>query len=169
MSLKAELEEFDKLFKKHLNSVVKATIRWVTVVEVDWDEKTMTALNQNGLAYYEVMLGLGSQFTKPVEGTDCLIAIVEGRDAIAFLLHANEVEEIVFDGGKNGGLVKVKELQEQLNKITARIDGVIKAITNAKPVVDNSGAGLLASMVVGLKTIVEKEDFKDIENEKIKH
>jgi hypothetical protein len=72
-----------------------------------------------------------------------------------------------FNGGDLGGLTKTQELKTQLDKVTARIDGIIDAITNAVPVTDYSGAGLQASIVAGLQLIIDLEDFSQIENTKI--
>lgn len=75
------------------------------------------------------------------------------------------------NGENFGGIVKAPELQVQLDKMTARIDGIIEAINNGQPAAGASdgGAALHTSIKTGLLAMGETEDFGDIENETIKH
>jgi hypothetical protein len=99
MTLKNELDRFSQLFKGHLNGSMKATLRWVSATEVDWNAQTMTAVDGDGLEFFDVLLGVGTTAVKPVINTDCLIAIVEGDEATAFLLYADEAEEFYLKAG----------------------------------------------------------------------
>ena len=134
MTYISELNRFDKLFKHHLNENAKATLRWVTATEVNWDEQTMTANDSDDLPYHEVLLGVGNIAIKPKVNTDCLIAIVEGDEATALLLYADEAELTQFNGGVNGGLIKIVELESKLNDLVDKFNnhvhsGVITAVT----------------------------------------
>ncbi len=170
MTLVSELDRFGGLFKQHLNSSMKATLRWVTATAVNWDEQTMTATDSDELEYFDVLLGVTTTVVKPVLNTDCLIAIVEGDEATAFLLYADEAELIQFNGGTNGGLTVTPELKTQLDKLTARVDGVIDAINSAQTSPSPDGGTVLHNtMKAGLALITEKESFDKIENEKITH
>lgn len=171
MTLKSELDEFAGLFKQHLRGAVKATLRWVDAESVDWENKTMTGTDEDDLPYYDVLLGVGMMAVKPVKGTECLIAILEGNEATAFLLYANEAELIEFNQGLNGGFANTPELKTQLEKLTARVDGIIDAINNAtvSTAGPDAGAVLLANMKLGLASITDKEDFSEIEDSKITH
>lgn len=169
MTLKSELDEFAGLFKQHLRGAVKATLRWVDAESVDWENKTMTATDEDDLPYYDVLLGVGMMAVKPVKGTECLIAILEGNEATAFLLYANEAELIEFNQGLNGGFANTPELKTQLEKLTARVDGIIDAINNGVPGSSDGGAALLTTIKTGLASITDKEDFSEIEDSKITH
>ncbi len=169
MTLKSELDEFAGLFKQHLRGAVKATLRWVDAESVDWENRTMTATDEDDLPYYDVLLGVGMMAVKPVKGTECLIAILEGDEATAFLLYANEAELIEFNQGLNGGVANTPELKMQLEKLTARVDGIIDAINNGVPGSSDGGAALLTSIKLGLSSITDKEDFSEIEDSKITH
>lgn len=88
----------DKL-KQTITELIKRNIPiqtiWVTVSEVDWEERTMTAIGiDDEVEYYDVLLGLGSVDLKPIIGSNCLIGIIENKDTSSFLLLADEVEEI---------------------------------------------------------------------------
>lgn len=68
---------------------------WVEVTEVDWEERTMTAIGiDDDLEYYDVLLGLGSVDLKPKTGSTCLIGIIENQNTSSFLITVNEIEEI---------------------------------------------------------------------------
>lgn len=76
---------------------------------------------------------------------------------------------IVLNGGEQGALIKIDELRTQLNKITARIDGIIDAIKNGVATPQDGGAGLQTTIVAALSQLTDKEDFTNIDDENITH
>ena len=171
MSLQTEADDFMMLFKRHLNGSMQAQIRWVTCRSVDWDAKTMVADGvSDELPYYDIALGFGSVDIKPAVESDCLIAILEGQESVAFLIYAVEAELMVFNGGDNGGFTNTTELKTQLAKLTKRVDDIISAISGA-PVATSADGGAASQTYTKTKLalIVDKEDFKDIEDTKITH
>jgi phage gp45-like len=72
-------------------------------------------------------------------------------------------------GTDAGGVVKAGELKTQLAKLSARVDGVINALRNAQPVPQDGGSAYKAGIVASLSGLVNKEDFSDIESEKVFH
>lgn len=169
MSLKNELDQFHGLFKQHLDGTKQAALRWVTAAEIDWNEKTMTATDADNLPYYDVLLGVGNVKVKPKPGTDCLIAILEGNEATAFLLYADEADLVEYNDGVNGGLTNTPELKTQLDIMSSRIDGIIDALKNGGIVAGDGGASYKTSIVISLESISEKEKFTKIEDTKITH
>jgi hypothetical protein len=154
MTLKSELDHFSQLFKGHLNGSMKATLRWVSATEVDWDAQTMTAVDGDGLEFFDVLLGVGTTAVKPVVGTDCLIAIVEGDEATAFLLFADEAELIQLNGGELGGLIKITPTIAWMKKVNLDMQ-VLKTLL--------SGIGL------AFNSQTPNPQQSDFENEKITH
>lgn len=163
MTLKSELDNFGQLFKNRLNGSMKAALRWVEATEIDWDAQTMTAMDGDGLEFFDVLLGVGTTAVKPVVGTDCLIAIVEGDEATAFLLFADEAELIVFNGGENGGLVKIIPTVEWMRKVNNDLQ-TLKTLLQTSIVAGNGAP--LAIVFNPQTTAPEQSDF---ENEKITH
>lgn len=88
---------------------------------------------------------------------------------VAFISMFSKIETINIRGDQYGGLIKINELIGNLDKLTARVDGIIDAINNAVPVPSDGGAGLQATMKAKLLTLIDKEDFSGIENDKVKH
>lgn len=80
----------------------------------------------------------------------------------------SQVDSIVLNGGEQGGLVKVKELTKQLDKLTKRVDGIMHALKNSTPVAQDGGVAYKTGIVTALSSIADKEDFSKIENEFIK-
>jgi hypothetical protein len=95
-----------------LNNMAKSHVKvqtcWVTVQEVDWNEKTMTAIGlTDELPFYDVQLGVGSFYRKPAVGSMCLIGIIENQDAATFLIDAENVEEAVYTSGESEFTIKL--------------------------------------------------------------
>lgn len=95
------ISEFNQLISQKIRELIPVQTAWATAKEVDWDKKTMTATGLvDDLDYHNVLLGIGGDFKKPKAGTKCLIGIVS-NSANAFLITADEVEEIVFISGES--------------------------------------------------------------------
>lgn len=147
-----------------------ATLRWVEVLSVDADEKTMDAKGvSDGLEYFDIELGSGSVILYPIAGSLCLIGIVEGMETNGFLISATEVEkievtastEITLNGGTLGGLVKVKELTDAVNKMVDTFNGHTHDIAGVQPG---------SAKVTSIKPLsgMQKLERSSIENEKVK-
>lgn len=104
----------------------------------------------------------------PVSKSTVIVARIEESDELYIAMYS-DIESIVVNGGENGGLTITPELVTQLAKLTARVDGIITSIKNGIPVAQDGGLALQQSIVAGLNTLVNKEDFSNVENKKIKH
>lgn len=82
---------------------------------------------------------------------------------------------VEFDGKTttfNGGsetMANATDLKKQLEKMSKRIDGIIDAIKNAVAIPQDGGTGLQKTMVAALATLVDKENFGQMIDDKIKH
>lgn len=148
-------------------NTLAATFRWVEVVSVNMDEKTMDAMGvSDGLEYFDIELGSGSVILYPAGGSLCLIGIVEGMETSGFLISATKVEkieitastEIILNGGTLGGLVKVQELTDAVNAMVDTFNGHTHTISTPH------GAGSATAPTSSMK----KLKLSSIENEKIK-
>jgi len=72
-------------------------------------------------------------------------------------------------GTDSGGVVKVRELQNQLAVVTARIDGIINALKNSTTGTQDGGAAYKAAIVSVLSALNSKEDFSNIASGKVFH
>ena len=88
-------EQLRDALEKWREGARQAQLRWVTVDTVDKDNGTMDVTGViDRLEYYDVQLGMGALCIYPKPGTTCLVGIVEGQETDAFLISANEVDEI---------------------------------------------------------------------------
>lgn len=178
-----EATEFVQLLTDRAKSQVKVQTVWVTVKEVDWNDKTMTATGiVDGLDFNEVLLGLGSVYVKPKKDTKCLVGMIENKDAAAFLIHAEEVEElsvkvdkmlvdctdIVFNDGNNHGLVKVEPLTQRLNAIEQKVNEMLSTLQGVSIELAPSGTYPFAPIFSPI-TSLQQTAQNDIENTDIKH
>lgn len=178
------LAEFKNLMTEKMRSKVPIQTEWVKVLSVDWEEKTMIAIGQNnGLEYYDVLLGLGAYNVRPKLETLALVGAIHNGEA-CFMISCEEIEEIELidqsgfkvslnDGllkinGENcGGIVNAKELKTQLDKNTLILQNIQTVFTNWMPVPNDGGASLKA--LVTAFTTLQRMDLGNIENSKIKH
>ncbi len=178
------LLQLKSLLTDKMKSHVPLQTEWVAVKEVDWEEKTMTAIGENnGLEYFDVLLGLGSVNVKPKVGSLALVGAIHNGEA-CFMISCEEIEEIELidqsgfkvslnDGllkinGENcGGIVNAKELKTQLDKNTLILQNIQTVFTNWMPV-QNDGGASLKSLVTAFTTL-QKANLSNIENPKIKH
>jgi phage gp45-like len=82
---------------------------------------------------------------------------------------AREDGTVELFGKKEGGIVKAKELETQLNKLTARVDGIMDALKNSQTAAQDGGATYKAQIAAMLATLTNKEDFSNLESEKVLH
>ena len=86
----------------------------------------------------------------------------------AFVSMCTEVEEVVFNGGTNGGLINIDTLILELNKNNAILTALIQGFSTFVPVTNDGGAALKTLMVSALSSL-QTGDFSAMEDEKFKH
>jgi hypothetical protein len=178
------LLELKKLLTDKMKSHVPLQTEWVTVKEIDWEEKTMTAIGENnGLEYYDVLLGLGSINTKPKIDSLALVGAIHNGEA-CFMISCEEIEEVelidqsgfkvslndgllLINGEEFGGIVNAKELKTQVDKNTLILENIQTVFTNWTPVPNDGGAALKALVAAFIS--LQRADLGSIENPKIKH
>lgn len=78
-------------------------------------------------------------------------------------------DTLELDGSDNGGLCKTPELVKQLGYLTTRVDTIINALKNSQTAAQDGGATYKKGIVSTLATITNKEDFSNVESDKVKH
>jgi len=162
-------EQLRDAFERRINGAKQAQLRWVTVDKVDKENKAMDVTGViDHLEYYNVQLGMGALYIYPKPGTTCLVGIIEGQETDAFLISAEEVDEIVLNGGTLGGLVKVGELTDRLNLIEKDINSLKQKLSSWTPVKNDGGSALKAVLSSYTSESLKETQVKDIENERVK-
>ena len=178
------LIEFKKLLTEGMKAKVPIQTEWVKVSSVDWEEKTMIAIGQNnGLEYFDVLLGLGSINIRPKIDSLALVGSIHNGEA-CFMISCEEIEEIeisdktgfklslnngllLINGDEFGGIVNAKELKMQADKNTLILEKIQTVFANWTPIPNDGGASLksLVTQFISLN----RSDLSNIENETIKH
>jgi hypothetical protein len=172
----SEIDKLADIFSRRLEGARQAQLRFVICKSVDWGEKTMTATGVSDDVDYEgVQLGFGYVDIKPKPDTVCLIGILEGKEALTFLVNAEEVElvevkagTVIFNGGELG-FVKSDALVRKLNALEDGL-GDLKKVFNSWVVVPNDGGTALKSAAAAWAgQTITKTGRTDIEDEKLLH
>lgn len=169
------IEQIVEGFKRRLNGIETTFIARVLTNRAD----NLDVEDLNGTRYLEVRKIATAQkqgfILTPKEGSFVLVSRISGSDDL-YVSMFSEIEKvevisenICINEGENGGLCITPRLVEELKKLTARVDGIINAINKSAPIAGDGGASLKVGMVNELLTLVDKEDFSEIENKKITH
>lgn len=162
-----------------------ASCAWAKVTKVDWDAKTMDCMGvEDELEYFDVLLGLGSEYRKPAKNSLVLIGSINNNDASMQLIHASKIEEwelqdiqgfkislkdgkLTLNGESLGGLVDAKEVKSQVEKNSKLLEKIQSVFSNWTPVAQDGGSALkvASSQFLGMETA----DMSNIENPKILH
>jgi len=102
-------------------------------------------------------------FLQELENGDAALYTQEGGWIIA---RNNGTLELF--GTDAGGIVKAAELKTQLDKLSARVDGIINALNSSPVTPTDGGASFKAGIVAALAALV-KENFSNLESEKVLH
>ena len=86
------------------------------------------------------------------------IATADLRDVL--IVSYSEIDSVIIKAPK----IEVNDFKTQLDKMTARIDGIIAAIKNGKPnpQAPDAGAALQTSIVASLEQLTDKENFNTL-------
>jgi hypothetical protein len=86
-----------------------------------------------------------------------------------FSMEINSTGDLIFNGGDLGGLVKVQELSNQLNKNNVLLAAVL-AVINGAPILEPGNAAPSALQIALKAAVLGKNlgDFSQLENPKIK-
>jgi len=168
-------EQLRNVFQGFAKGEDLAIIRYAKVISVNDEDRTVDCICDDDLEYYDVSLGLGTMILIPRLGSMILIGITENKTD-AYLLSADEVDrieinahtDIIINSGSLGGLVKVKELTERINKIEKDINSLKNVFKTWVPVLNDSGTSLKTLLFPFYTNILQITQVDDIENKKIK-
>ena len=140
-----------------------------TVIATDGTEADIQPLDETSAPLLGIDLSVGETAAlsyRPEVGAVVLVLL--DTPTTGFVIAASR-GKIVMNGGSLGALIKIDELRAQLDKMTARIDGIIDALKSAKPSPQDGGAALQTTTIAALDRLTDKEDFGDIADNNITH
>lgn len=173
-----EIDKFVENLGRKIGESRQAQLRFAVCTSVDWTAKTMRATGvADDTDYVDVQLGFGYIDIKPAVGSVCLIGISEGKEALTFLINAEEAELVeikagktVFNGGDNGGLVKSEPVAQKISDLEKEFNKLKNIFSSWITVPQDGGASLKTAIASWasqtIAPIAKKEDF---ESDKITH
>ena len=84
------------------------------------------------------------------------VATADLRDVL--VVSCSEIDEVIIKAPK----ITANDYKTQLDKMTARIDGIIDAIKNGIPSPQDGGSALQQTIVAALNQLTDKEDFNTL-------
>jgi len=150
-----------------------------TVKSVD-KEKCTCSIEDDGIEYFNVRLraitGKNTGIVMyPKIGTDVLVVKIESTEEWAVIYATEyesieiEIDSLVINGGKNGGLVTIGDLKDNLDKLRDFVKDLATNIYTWGSVLDSLAGGVVATNQTAWNVIVNTFQFKDMEDTKIKH
>lgn len=133
------------------------------VAKVNESDRTCD-IDNDGITIYGVRLqsivgGNGGVVVYPSVGSQALCLRIEESDSY-MVVSASEVDQIIINGGQNGGLLNISSLETYLDQLNTAIAGALTAI----------GAGTAASGAAGAQAFNQaKPTLTNHEDTKIKH
>ncbi|MDR1155298.1 MAG: hypothetical protein LBL04_11375 [Bacteroidales bacterium] len=172
----SEIDKFSENIFRIAGGSRQAQLRFAVCRSVDWEDRTMTAVGVSDEVPYEgVQLGFGYIDVKPKVDTVCLIGILEGREALSFLINAEDVElvevkadRIVFNGGKLGVCMSDK-IAEKLNALKDDLNSLKTAFKGWTVALNDGGGALKTATLDWANRTAGTTNRSDIEDAKILH
>lgn len=103
----------------------------------------------------------------PEVGSEAVVVWM--NDVLAVVVSVEKAAKVVMRGGENGGLVKVEELVDRLNKLEEDANSLKTKLTAWTPVAQDGGAALKAAISGWVSSKLAKTTREDIEDELITH
>jgi len=144
--------------------------QFCTVTAVDGNTCTVEPLNGDApINKVKLIAGESENGVVLVPAVDSVVLVTFTSKSRAFVSMCSTVETVTIRGEQHGGVVIAPELKSQLDKMTARIDGIIDALKNGVTIPNDGGASYKSTIGVSLDAITDVESFDEIENDNVKH
>lgn len=190
--MSGEADKLRSLLQANTKGQIPVQNVWVICTSVDWHAKTMECKGVvDNLEYFDVLLGIGHKYIKPVVGTKCLIGLIQNKSAAAFIIYAEEIEEyliedktgfkfhlnegnLTINGDEFGSMIKIEELVQKVNRLENKLNDLVAKynahihITTAT-VGASATPGTIAPTTTTETPISPLTAVSDLENPKIKH
>ena len=124
-----------------------------------------------------VLVGSGASFVEiPELNSECLMCFRDGNSGRPQILMIDKVlkilvncNEVIFNGGDLGGMVKVIELTAKLNKVESDLNTIKGAFETWVPVAGDGGAALKTAATIWAGETITLTERADIEDTTITH
>lgn len=160
----------------------RTTVVRTTVVSVNESECTADCkLLSDDADIFDVKINAKIQATKGIRIIPAVSSIVylifeDDSNTEAFIALYSEIdkilidtEEIIFNGGENGGLINIEDLVVKINTIEEDLNSLKNVFSTWIPVVQDGGAALKSAAGSWAGQTITTTTIEDFEDPKIKH
>ena len=106
---------------------------------------------------------------RPAVGAAVIVGSLTGDLDQLVVLSVDRAEEVIINGGKLGGLIKVEELTSRFNALERDVNQLKQALSSWMPIPNDGGKalkGLVTSWASRQLTLTKRADYED---QKVKH
>lgn len=147
-----------------------------TVNTVNRQNLTCTVTPPDGVKLPGVRLKAGIEEVEdglveiPAIDSSVLVVVIGNTDENAFVAKCSQVDEVLFYGGQNGGLIKIQELVKELEKVNTFLSAIQDGFAEWIPPTGAPDSGASLRAIINTKIgALPTSDYSNIENLKIKH
>lgn len=172
--------ELEDVFRRAVKIIVRDHV-FVDGVVTSVDQDKFTADVMIGdTPFYDVILRVlvssqASVIEIPKVNSPCVIGFRDGNTSRPQMIFVHDVdtllikcEQVTFNDGNLGGMVKVEDLVTRLNNVENDVNNLKTVFTSWTPVPNDGGAALKAAVSTWAGEQLEVTVKEDIENPKIK-
>ena len=178
------MKQSDELLQKVISQISASKVENKTFQGIvkKVSDNTVTVLRDDDIEVFNVRLkaisdDTDSQFIiyPAVDSTVICSYISNSKTAAAVIQYseiskiASNVDEFVFNDGELGGLVIIDELKKQLDLLSTRVDTIVSILETTITGVSIHPNPAWSGIIKPITSAMQKENFKDIEDTKIKH
>ncbi len=168
----AELDDIFEIFIERLISKEMFYTQYGTAKDVDKEKRTCTLVPSGDFAERPVRLqplmdSKRGLVVIPVEGSQIAVTFTNKNTAI--LVASEDIEEVIYQGGENGGLINIEPLTSKINTLESDLNNLKTAIASWVPVPNDGGASLKALITSYAASSITLTTRNDIEDTKFQH
>ncbi|GAF05600.1 hypothetical protein [Saccharicrinis fermentans] len=161
--------------EKVAEKVIPVMVTEGTVTKVDRDANTCNVEREDLPDLFEVRLnaitspGQNVVSIYPNLGSRVLVVLVENNKTDAYVITATDIDEIIINGGVNGGIAISQKVIDEIQEIKNDLNMLKTAFQNWAPANGDGGALLKTAATAWFGNQLEDPDPEAIINEKVKH
>ena len=141
------------------------------VSNIDTTKMLCTCIPINGDADFEEVR-LNANYQKGfvlVPKNNSVVVVSQISNEVAYISMVSEVDQIYLAGDDNGGLVKVSELVDKINRVENQVNNILNVLKTTVIPLAPSGTYPFAPLYASILDITPLTQVNDLENKTVQH
>jgi hypothetical protein len=121
---------------------------------------------------YLLDVRLNANYTKGftlIPKDESIVIVTQLSDATAYVSMVSDVDQIYLAGDDNGGLVKVSELVDKINRVENQVNNILNVLKTTVIPLAPSGTYPFAPLYASILDITPLTQVNDLENKTVQH